>query len=114
MSTILSRVLTGALLAVSAFTVQAREMSHDHAAMSSATTPSSTTWQGEGVIKKITPTAVTISHHPIPALNWPAMTMQFAQPTHSPLTGVSVGDDVDFTFIEGEAGYQIVSVNPHR
>ncbi|MEO3989567.1 copper-binding protein [Pseudocitrobacter cyperus] len=110
MSTIFTRVLTGALLSVSAFSVSAHDMSA-HATM---TMPSTATWQGEGIIKKVTPTAITIAHHPIPALNWPAMTMQFAQPATHPLTAQSVGEEVDFTFTEGDAGYQIVSLNPHR
>lgn len=113
MSAIFSRVLTGALFTFSVFSVQAHDMSGDHAAMSMSM-PSAASWQGEGIIKKITPTSLTIAHHPIPALNWPAMTMQFAQPANHPLSSVHVGDDVDFTFVEGDAGYQIVSLNPHR
>lgn len=110
MSRFYPRALFGALFAVSAFSASAHDMSaHTELAM-----PSTASWQGEGIIRKVTPTAVTIAHHPIPALNWPAMTMQFAQPVSHPLTAQSVGEEVDFTFIEGDAGYQIVSVNPHR
>lgn len=110
MSAIYTRALAGVLFAVSAFSVSA----HDMSAHTTMTMPSAASWQGEGVIKRVTPTSITIAHHPIPALNWPAMTMQFAQPTSQPVTAQRVGEEVEFTFTEGDSGYQIVSLNPHR
>jgi len=40
---------------------------------------------------------ITIAHHPVPALGWPAMTMTF-QATSQQLKGIKTGDQVDFEF----------------
>ncbi|KNC08702.1 hypothetical protein AC791_08280 [Klebsiella sp. RIT-PI-d] len=103
------RTLAGVLFSFSLFSVQA----HDHSPHSalSATGP---TYQAQGRIRKITPHSVTIAHQAIHDLNWPPMTMQFVLPTGAGPVSLSPGDRVDFTFIEGEAGYQIVSLNALR
>ena len=46
---------------------------------------------------------ITIAHHPVPALGWPAMTMTF-QATAQQLKGFKAGDQVDFQFyMHGDA-----------
>lgn len=40
---------------------------------------------------------VTITHHPVPALGWPAMTMGFRASSQQ-LKGIKEGDLVDFEF----------------
>lgn len=40
---------------------------------------------------------ITIAHHPVPALGWPAMTMTFQATAHQ-LKGIKTGDQVDFQF----------------
>lgn len=40
---------------------------------------------------------VTIAHHSVPALGWPAMTMAF-QASSRQLRGIKTGDQVDFEF----------------
>lgn len=40
---------------------------------------------------------ITIAHHPVAALGWPAMTMTF-QATSDQLQGITAGDHVDFQF----------------
>jgi len=69
---------------------------HDHAA---AEVPQSA--QGVGVVRAIDTrnNRITIAHEPMPALGWPAMTMAF--PLHSAdlLTGVAVGNRVNFTLV---------------
>ncbi|MCI1709703.1 MAG: copper-binding protein [Chiayiivirga sp.] len=40
---------------------------------------------------------ITISHEPVPALNWPAMTMDFSV-RDVDLTGIQLGDKVTFEF----------------
>ncbi|MEN0583253.1 MULTISPECIES: copper-binding protein [unclassified Kosakonia] len=72
------------------------------------------TYQSQGVIKKITPDAISIAHHAIPALNWPPMTMQFALAKGSTFALVNVGDKVEFSFVQSENGYQLVSLTPQR
>ena len=40
---------------------------------------------------------ITISHEPIEAVSWPAMTMQFSAESPVILQGIAVGDSVSFT-----------------
>ena len=40
---------------------------------------------------------ITIAHHPVPALGWPAMTMTFKSSAQK-LQGIKAGDQVDFAF----------------
>ena len=40
---------------------------------------------------------ITIAHHPVPALGWPAMTMTFKSSAQQ-LKGIKAGDQVDFEF----------------
>lgn len=40
--------------------------------------PTARTYRISGVVKAIAPDAVTLAHDPVPALQWPAMTMPFA------------------------------------
>ncbi|MDE2052055.1 MAG: copper-binding protein [Gammaproteobacteria bacterium] len=40
---------------------------------------------------------ITIAHHPVPALGWPAMTMTFKSSARK-LQGIKAGDEVDFAF----------------
>lgn len=42
--------------------------------------------------------SVTLSHEPVPALQWPAMTMTFTLSEPRIAAGLNVGDRVDFTF----------------
>jgi Cu/Ag efflux protein CusF len=57
--------------------------------------------QGKGVVKAIKPGKVQIAHEPIPALDWPAMTMWFdlkASAGHD----IRVGDRVHFEMMQDE------------
>jgi Cu/Ag efflux protein CusF len=40
--------------------------------------------------------AITLSHDPIPAIQWPAMTMEFHAENPAILQGIAVGDHVTF------------------
>ena len=53
---------------------------------------------GKGVVKAIDANSgtVTISHEPIAALSWPAMTMAFKVAQPDLLKGVAVGNKVEF------------------
>lgn len=83
----------GAGAAVPAFAHQG----HQHAAQ--AQVPQSA--EGVGVVRAIDArnNRITIAHEPMPALGWPSMTMAF--PVHSAelLTGVAVGNRVNFTLV---------------
>jgi Cu(I)/Ag(I) efflux system protein CusF len=71
--------------------------------------------QGSGTINSVNPAARTInlSHGPIAALGWPAMTMDFAVAPGVELTAIKPGSRINFTIEQGEGGiYVIQSVAP--
>lgn len=109
------------LSSATAFTANAGEQSMNNNAMSgmsgmsmsgmsaSSDTAENTVYSGTGIIKSWSDSAVSISHHPVAALNWPAMTMSFE------LSGYqgkpfAVGQQVDFTFHQTDSGYAIISI----
>lgn len=102
-------MLTGVLLfSFSAAQAQTMHGAHDmsqHMSQSHA-------YHTQGIIKKVSPDALTIAHHAVPALNWPPMTMQFSRSQESNLPAVKVGDKVNFSFVQGDEGYQIISLTP--
>ena len=51
-----------------------------------------------GRIERLEARSVTFSHEPVPALQWPAMTMAFALPDPALARGFKVGDRVRFVF----------------
>lgn len=57
------------------------------------------TAQGVGVVKAINTAngTVTIQHHAIPSIQWPAMTMNFEADPPSLLKDVRIGEKVNFT-----------------
>ncbi|QIX94706.1 efflux RND transporter periplasmic adaptor subunit [Cedecea sp. FDAARGOS_727] len=68
------------------------------------------TYDGEGVVKAVSADSITISHQPIPALKWGAMTMPFA--LKSP-TNLKPGDAVMFSFsTDDEEGAVITHLMP--
>mgnify|MGYP001809764377 CR=1 FL=1 len=79
--------------------VQARPISH-----SPAPSAKPALHQTIGRIEKITGDSVTLSHEPVPALNWPAMTMSFRIENPAISRGFRVGDRVTFAFDQPPAG----------
>lgn len=63
-----------------------------------------------GTITKLGERSVTLRHGPIPALDWPAMTMAFATEGPAQARGLKPGDEVTFTFMQQETGPRIVSI----
>jgi membrane fusion protein, copper/silver efflux system len=61
-------------------------------------------YQAIGRIDKIGPTSVTLSHEPVPALQWPAMTMDFRLADPAMVRGYKAGDRVRFSFDQGPGG----------
>jgi len=105
--------LAGVLAMLSVSAVQANDMNHSmHHDMSQHAAMPAAVYRSQGVIKKVTPQSVSISHKAVPELNWPPMTMQFALPQGSALPEVMTGEKVSFTFIQNDSGYQIVSLTP--
>ncbi len=68
------------------------------AANSARLTATAPTYRASGRVQAIEGRSITLAHGPVPALEWPAMTMTFAVPEAVPLAGLSVGSQVDFTF----------------
>jgi Cu(I)/Ag(I) efflux system membrane fusion protein len=57
-----------------------------------------------GNIERITANSVTLSHEPVPAIGWPAMTMTFHLSNASIARGLKTGDRVRFGFDQPPAG----------
>ncbi|VEB99668.1 Cation efflux system protein CusF precursor [Cedecea lapagei] len=123
MSNILRSAAACALLVAASFPAFSAETTHDMSSMkgmsdmpgmsmSSDASPSTTVYHTEGVVKKVTADTVTISHHPVAELGWPAMTMTFALPKDNSLPALTVGEKLAFSFTPHAAGYQLVSVTP--
>ena len=68
------------------------------------------TYTATGTIESISPNKVTLKHGPVPALDWPAMTMAFATEGPAQLRGFKRGDRVTFTFVQKDTGPRIVSI----
>jgi Cu(I)/Ag(I) efflux system membrane fusion protein len=67
-------------------------------------------YSANGRIEKITARSVTLRHGPVPALDWPAMTMAFAIKAPAQLKGLARGDSVTFSFVQADSGSRIVSI----
>ncbi|UVW30055.1 efflux RND transporter periplasmic adaptor subunit [Massilia sp. H6] len=72
-----------------------------------------TTHRGEGKIERIDQDEVTLSHGPIPSMQWPPMTMGFSIGAATLPAGLAVGDTVSFSFELAKDGtYKIVAITP--
>jgi Cu(I)/Ag(I) efflux system membrane fusion protein len=68
---------------------------------------------GEGLVESVAKDAVTLSHGPIPALRWPAMTMDFRPPAGGIPASIKPGTRVRFAFRQaGEGAFEITSIEP--
>lgn len=63
-----------------------------------------------GTITKLSERSVTLRHGPVPALEWPAMTMSFATEGPAQVRGLNQGDEVSFSFVQERTGPRIVSI----
>ena len=79
----------------------------------SAKPPPAATHRGQGKIEKIDKDSVTISHGPIPDLQWGAMTMGFKAPATGLPKNLAVGNAVVFDIRALPNGqYEIASITP--
>lgn len=76
------------------------------AATAAGARPASTAslYETVGEIEQITANSVTLSHEPVPAIGWPAMTMTFQLPDPKIARGLKAGDRVRFGFDRPSAG----------
>ena len=71
------------------------------------------THRGEGKVERIGKEEVTLSHGPIPSLQWGPMTMGFKLPASGLPKNVAVGDTVAFEIRQTKDGmYQITTISP--
>ncbi len=70
------------------------------------------THRGEGKVERIGKDEVTLSHGPIPSLQWGPMTMGFRLPATGLPKDLAVGDTVTFEFREsGDGMFEIISIS---
>ncbi|AWB25210.1 MULTISPECIES: copper-binding protein [Methylobacterium] len=55
---------------------------------------------------------VTFDHEPIPAINWPAMHMEFPAASSVDLSKVKPGEKVKFTLSGSKGSYTVQSITP--
>jgi Cu(I)/Ag(I) efflux system membrane fusion protein len=100
--------LKSAVTRLSTVAESATEASGAASAAQPAAAPSHLT---QGRITAIAADAITISHDPVPSLQWGAMTMPFKPPAKGLPTRLKVGDRVSFSFTEIQpGGYQIQNI----
>jgi Cu(I)/Ag(I) efflux system membrane fusion protein len=68
-------------------------------------------YESIGRVEQISPASVTLSHGPVPAIGWPAMTMTFRLADPALAQGVKVGDRVTFGFDQPPAGPTVRRMN---
>jgi Cu(I)/Ag(I) efflux system periplasmic protein CusF len=68
--------------------------------------------KGVGTVKKVDPTAgtVTLEHGPVKSLNWPAMTMTFIVKDRALLEKLTLDKKVEFEFAQRGPDYVITTV----
>jgi Cu(I)/Ag(I) efflux system membrane fusion protein len=69
-------------------------------------------YRGVGKVEKAAPEALTISHRPIPELQWGRMTMDFNKQRPDAFAEIKPGQEVEFSFKETKDGYMLESVTP--
>jgi Cu/Ag efflux protein CusF len=66
---------------------------------------------GKGVVKKVDAAAgvVKLAHEPIPAIKWPAMTMDLKVQDAKALAGIKPEQKVNFFLVKGADGQHVIS-----
>ena len=71
------------------------------------------THRGQGKVEKIDKDQITLSHGPIPSMQWGPMTMGFQVPADGVPGTLAVGDTVAFEFRQsGDGRFQLTTVTP--
>ena len=92
--------------------VQARPLASAAAPQSVAAVPRAALYETRGRIEALTAGSITLSHEPVPAIGWPAMTMTFRLDPPSLAKGMKVGDRVGFGFEQKPEGPVIRRLSP--
>ena len=91
--------------------VQARPISTYTAAAPTQPTTKAGAYATVGRIDKIDAGGITFSHQPVPALQWPAMTMTFRLANATLARGYKVGDRVRFSFDQLPSGPTVKTIS---
>lgn len=100
-------VLSGQFLLDSEASLQATTTRMEDAAPVQSNTEQRYT--GQGKLEAIDKDAVTLSHAPIPALKWGAMTMEFGLPAAGLPAGLKPGQSVSFEFVLNKEGTAVLT-----
>lgn len=73
-------------------------------------TPTPVAHAGQGTVKSIAPGEIAIDHGPIASLKWGAMTMTFKSPLGGLPSGLKVGAQVRFEFVQQGDDYVLQSI----
>lgn len=84
--------------------IQARPLGQAPATPKAVAKPASALHETVGTIEGIEPKAITLSHQPVPAIGWPAMTMSFQLADPALVRSFKRGDRVRFAFDQPPAG----------
>jgi Cu(I)/Ag(I) efflux system membrane fusion protein len=75
--------------------------------------PVSATHRGEGRVESIDKEEITLSHGPMPSLQWGAMMMGFKPPAGGLPANIKVGDNVTFEIRRaGNGMFEITTIAP--
>ncbi|MBI3530221.1 MAG: efflux RND transporter periplasmic adaptor subunit [Betaproteobacteria bacterium] len=106
-------VVSGQFLIDSEASLKASTMRMEDAPATVAGERIGMTHKGQGKVEKISEGEITLSHGPIPSLQWGAMTMGFRPPASGLPANVAVGDTVAFEIRQTKDGmYEITSITP--
>jgi Cu(I)/Ag(I) efflux system protein CusF len=90
--------------------LSAEHGAHNHGHGGSAPAQSAQAYSADGVVVDVSGLTLVITHAPIPALGWPAMTMRFTAESAELLEGVKAGDKISFDFRPQGRDYVIVGL----
>jgi Cu(I)/Ag(I) efflux system membrane fusion protein len=74
--------------------------------------PQAALYETRGRIEALTADSITLSHEPVPAIGWPAMTMTFKLGSPALANDVKVGDRVAFAFEQNPDGPVVQRLSP--
>ena len=74
-----------------------------------AARPATVGHKAEGTLNAIDGASVTISHGPVPSLNWPSMKMDFVLANPALVAGIKPGTAVSIEFVERQPGEWVIT-----
>ncbi|WP_211443822.1 efflux RND transporter periplasmic adaptor subunit [Collimonas humicola] len=106
-------VVSGQFLIDSEASLSGTEIRMADAVAPAASQASTPVHHGAGKVERITKDEITISHGPIPSLQWGAMTMGFKAPAAGLPGNIAVGDNVVFEIrADKDGAFQIAAIAP--